>query len=271
MPGKLVVTMKVENLTPAPISGYRWYVYFNTPNRTDVESQLVGMDTVAPGGSSAAPAFIRGFRETIDTPAAGVGSFTIEGNLPGSSYNADGTITLVLDKAQFGLTTGMTVTAIAGSIRQTSNPTNGAGLTVDSAAAIEGYTLVGNLPCPTVTPGPQAVLVASVLSGPAPLVVDFDASGSTTPAAGGITSYTFDFGDGTAPVTQATPTVQHTYTKTGSYTATLTVTDSTNTVSSNAAVQTIKVTGVGNTRLAGSLPALSVLLLGLFALGRRRR
>jgi len=275
MPGKLVITMKVENLTPTPIANYRWYVYFNTPSRTDVEAQFVAMDTVPPGGSSAAPGFARGFRETIETPAAGVGSFTIEGNLPGSSWNANGTITLVLDKTQFGLQTGDVVSSIAGSIRQTSNPSNGSGLTVDSAAAIEGYTLVGNLPCPTVTAGPQAVLLASINKGPAPLVVDFDASGSTTPAVGGsITSFTFDFGDGTAPVTQGTPTVQHTYAAVGSYTATLTVKDSTNTISTNAAVQIITVTGVedaGNNRLGGALPALSLLMVGLLALARSRR
>ena len=271
MPGKLVITMKVENLTPAPIANYRWYVYFNTPARTDVEAQFVAMNTVAPG-SSAAPGFIRGYRETIDNPAAPVGSFTIEGDLPGSTWNADGTITLVLDKAQFSLQTGDIITGIAGSIRQTSNPSNGAGLTVDSAAAIEGYTLVGNLPCPAVPAGPLAALLASVTAGPPPLVVNFDASGSTTPAAGGsITSYTFDFGDGTAPVTQASPLVQHTYVTAGRYVATLTVTDSTNTVSANAASQIIQVTGLDNTRLGGALPALSLLMLGVLALARRKR
>jgi PKD repeat protein len=235
------------------------------------------MDTVAPGGSSAAPAFIRGYRATIDNPVAPVGSFTIEGDLPGSTWNADGTITLVLDKTQFGLQTGDIVSGIAGSIRQTSNPTNGAGLTVDTAGAIDGYVLVGNLPCPTVTAGPQAVLLASTNVGAPPLVVDFDASTSTTPGVGAtITSYTFDFGDGTAPVTQAGPTVQHTYTSAGTYTATLTVTDSTNTSSTNPAAQIITVTGIvvadglTNTRLGGALPVFSLLALGLLVLGRRR-
>jgi len=277
MPGKLVITMKVGNLTPAPIENYRWYVYFNTPARTDVESQFVAMDTVPPGGSSATPAFARGFRETIDNPAAPVGSFTVEGDLPGSTWNADGTITLVLDKTQFSLTTGMTITGIAGSIRQTSNPSNGAGLTVDSASAIDGYTLVGNLPCPVGTAGPQALLQASTNSGAAPLVVDFDASGSTTPAVGGsITSYTFDFGDGSTPVVQASSIVQHTYASAGTYTATLTVRDSTNTASTNVAQQVIKVgevSGPGNNVLGGALAPASLLMLGLLGLtrGRRRR
>jgi len=281
MPGKLVMTMKVDNLNPAPIPNYRWYVYFNTPVRTDVEAQFVAMDTVPPG-SSAAPRFIRGFRETVPAPGtSGVGVFTVEGDLPDSSYDTDGIITLVLDKAQFGLDTGMAVTSIAAWVRQTSNGQNGAGLSVDSAAALEPYVLVGNLPCPAL-PIPVANLLTDISLGVAPVTVTFDASGSTPgDDTTEIASYSFDFGDGSEPVTQAEPTTEHTYTMPGTYAATLTVTDNAGTQSSNVAEVLVEVLdgtpgtldgdGPGNNRLGGALPGTAVLLLGLLAALRRSR
>jgi MYXO-CTERM domain-containing protein len=58
------------------------------------------------------------------------------------------------------------------------------------------------------------------VTGPAPLTVNFDGSAST----GDTTlSYSWDFGDGSAPNTTQKPS--HTYNAKGSYTATLTVTD----------------------------------------------
>jgi serine protease AprX len=279
MPGKLVITMKVDNLAPAPVASYRWYVYFNTPARTDVEAQFVAMDTVAPGGSSAAPAFQRGFRSTIDNPAAPVGSFTIEGTLPDSSFNVDGTIRFVLDKAQFNLATGDAITGIAGSIRQTSNPSNGAGLTVDTGAALEAYVLVGNLPCP-VTSNPIAELLADVTGGLAPLEVTFDASGSRVADGDDtIEEYTFDFGDGTPPVTQAGPVIKHTYTTVGAYTATVDVKDSDGFVSLVPGQQLIAVAGLpgttardlSNNRLGGVFAPAGLLVLLLAGLARRRR
>jgi len=68
---------------------------------------------------------------------------------------------------------------------------------------------------------PVARLTASASGGPAPLHVDFDGSTSTAPA--GITSYDWDFGDGTAHGTAAS--VSHDYAA-GGFTATLTITDS---------------------------------------------
>ncbi|MBI3803657.1 MAG: PKD domain-containing protein [Nitrospirae bacterium] len=68
---------------------------------------------------------------------------------------------------------------------------------------------------------PQAKFSATPTSGTAPLKVAFDASTSTDPD-GSITSYAWDFGDGTAGTDQI---IDHTYTSAGSYTAALTVTD----------------------------------------------
>ncbi|HEX9426386.1 MAG TPA: PKD domain-containing protein, partial [Candidatus Polarisedimenticolia bacterium] len=73
---------------------------------------------------------------------------------------------------------------------------------------------------------PAAVLTASPLSGQAPLMVTFDASGSTDPDATPISTYLFDFGDGSAPWgPTGTPSIRHTYLLPGLYTARVTVTD----------------------------------------------
>lgn len=71
---------------------------------------------------------------------------------------------------------------------------------------------------------PVAVVTATPLSGTEPLVVSFDAGGSSDPD-GTIASYTWNFGDGG---TATGSTVQHIYYATGTtvtYVATLTVTD----------------------------------------------
>ena len=68
---------------------------------------------------------------------------------------------------------------------------------------------------------PNAVAGATPTSGLVPLDVAFSSTGSTDDK--GIVSYSWDFGDGSAPSTEENPS--HTYTTSGSFTATLTVTD----------------------------------------------
>jgi glucose/arabinose dehydrogenase len=69
---------------------------------------------------------------------------------------------------------------------------------------------------------PTAVARATPESGPAPLEVGFDGSGSGDPDGDALT-YEWSFGDGTPPAGGAQPT--HTYTVPGNYTARLTVRD----------------------------------------------
>ena len=89
---------------------------------------------------------------------------------------------------------------------------------------------------------PKAALTASPMSGKVPLQVAFDGSGSSDPDAGdSVASYTFDFGDGSAPVTQSSPTITHTYTNAGEFKATLTVTDNHGKTSFNDASVVIEV------------------------------
>ncbi|MDQ1294427.1 MAG: hypothetical protein QG608_2310 [Actinomycetota bacterium] len=89
-------------------------------------------------------------------------------------------------------------------------------------ASIGAYTLSGTLPqdAPNNQP-PVAVASASVVSGPAPLSVTFDSSGSHDPD-GRIVSRRWSWGDGTA---DGTADGAHRYTGAGTRTATLQVTD----------------------------------------------
>src|SRR5205823_1013582 len=88
-----------------------------------------------------------------------------------------------------------------------------------------------------------AVLQATHSSGPAPLTVTLNGSGSSDPDPGDrVASYTFYFGDGSTPVTQAGPSISHTYSNPGTYHATLTVTDRRGQASTNAASADVTVT-----------------------------
>lgn len=93
----------------------------------------------------------------------------------------------------------------------------------------------------TIDSPPTAALSASPTTGPAPFVVNFDASASGDPDPGDTLTYTFDFGDGSAPVTQSSPTVSHTYSQIGKYTASLTVKDTSGFTSANTATVDINV------------------------------
>lgn len=87
---------------------------------------------------------------------------------------------------------------------------------------------------------PTAVLSANPTSGSVPLNVTFDGSGSNDPDAGDRLSYTFNFGDGSAPFTQDSPMVIHEYNQVGTFTASMTVKDSSG-FASNTATVTITV------------------------------
>jgi PKD repeat protein len=78
---------------------------------------------------------------------------------------------------------------------------------------------------------PSAIFSTSPLSGPAPLTVNF-----TDQSTGNPTSYSWDFGDNSTKSTDKSPT--HVFTTAGSYTITLTVS---NTSGSSSAVQKIRV------------------------------
>lgn len=72
---------------------------------------------------------------------------------------------------------------------------------------------------------PVALLRVSPMSGVAPLDVTADASGSTDTDLTPISAYTFDFGDGSARLTQSGPIASHVYRSTGGFTVKVTVAD----------------------------------------------
>jgi PKD repeat protein len=99
--------------------------------------------------------------------------------------------------------------------------------------------------CPAIIPlqdtPPTAVLAATPTTGKPPLTVTLDGSGSRDVDGDTIASYTFDFGDGSAAVTQSSPIISHTYSKAANYVSRLTVTDSRGTKSINGASKFISV------------------------------
>ena len=86
---------------------------------------------------------------------------------------------------------------------------------------------------------PVAVVTATPESGAAPLEVQFSSAGSSDPD-GTITSYSWNFGDGSPLETTANAT--HTYAVAGTYTATLTVKDNSN-LTKSASVQIDAISG----------------------------
>jgi PKD repeat protein len=96
---------------------------------------------------------------------------------------------------------------------------------IDGQTGPSPYGNVVNVAVASTNRLPVAALSASPQTGAAPLDAVFDASASTDADGDALTSYTFDFGDGSAPQTRASPTATHRYVDAGSYVATVTVTD----------------------------------------------
>ena len=97
---------------------------------------------------------------------------------------------------------------------------------------------IGTLPAQPNNP-PVARLAATPSSGTFPLAVHFDASRTTDADGDAIRSYIFDFGDGSDVVTQAGPSIDHTYAVKGTYVATVKAIDALAHRSQNAGSVTI--------------------------------
>ena len=72
---------------------------------------------------------------------------------------------------------------------------------------------------------PSAQVRATPASGPTPLGVSFDGSGSSDPDPGDTLTYLWEWGDGSLGTQTSTPITSHVYTRAGSFTATLRVRD----------------------------------------------
>lgn len=129
--------------------------------------------------------------------------------------------------------------------RVTSDDNTNAG--AGSGWYVDNLAVTNLADCP-VNAIPVAVLKVSPQSGTAPLTTLLSGAGSSdADTTDNLVNYRFDFGDGTAAVSQTSSEVQHAYRTAGTYMATLTVTDSKGATSEAlpAAKQTVTVTAAG--------------------------
>ena len=199
------------DVSPGPVVAFSWGEFDTSNNQLSTSNSTTGTFNQGVNGTI-----------TVDVPVSGVGNPTI----PITDVNGTPAVT-----SPYGLT-------IAG------EGAVGSGLVFISPMDRAPDTGFGQrwAVCPPPNAAPTAVLTATPTSGTVPLTVNFDGSASFDPDAGdSIASYTFDFGDGPAPVTQSTPTISHTYKFAGNYAARLSVTDSHGKPSTNTAEVTIQV------------------------------
>lgn len=240
---KVVFTLQVAPSTSgsAPPSS-QWYIIWNRKKAAADASdrRYVAMKSDAAGavsfdyGNFGPPLPIGG------VPPPNANTPTSLGSADGGSYNvATGVITITLSNSKLddgGLVAGESLSTL--NVRTYLARPDAGQKSQNNANDITGdgiYTLRGNDACALNTP-PVAALVANPAKGEAPLSVSFDASSSSDPDTGDkVASFTFDFGDGSAPVTQSSPQIQHTYNSRGSFRATVRVSDSRGALSSNTA------------------------------------
>ncbi|MEY2565283.1 MAG: hypothetical protein QOH88_3476 [Verrucomicrobiota bacterium] len=258
----LVFTMKVVNLTTVP-PNWRWSVRFSVAGYNPPAAPVVGpqedwfVSMISADG--VAPRFTYGTTGVFQGAAR---FFSTIGDLhPSSNYNPDGTITLVLPKELFRskavcagacnpLAPGQAISIALGSVRL-SPPSEvpgsgGTNETIPDSTGASSYALRPAALCLPNT-APIAALTADVHSGPVPLTVHFNGGSSyDADSIDTIASYTFNFGDGTDDVVQASPAITHTFNKAGFYSVKMVVTDSRGKVSSNTAQQLIEVTTASN-------------------------
>ena len=241
---RLAFTINTDNgESPQPI-GSSWYVAMKIPDpapATTFHYKAVHMTW-----NGATPTF-ESYTPGPNSGGGVDGRFVVSGSQkpaePGSGYAPPfNKVVIVVKASDLGLSPGDTIAGFVSGVSQTAGGviTGLYDQMPDSLAYSGSYTVNTNQVCQPNNP-PTAVLTANPTSGPPPLTVNFNGSGSYDPDAGdSIASYTINFGDGTS-ITQNTPTVSHTYTKAGTYAATLTVTDSHGATSTNAAEVTITV------------------------------
>jgi len=236
-----------NSLDPLPPPNGFWYVYFTYRG----VNYYVAMTT----GNTPVPSFEYG---RVDlNPTTGINDQTTLGPITDASVGGD---TILIRLSRSLLTQPVTIGGPAqpapvqgdlfANVRGETRLLIGGGGTglivvIDDSTPSE-YEVFTSAACAP-NEAPQARLTASPLAGHAPLAVDFDGADSFDPdASDTIAEYTFDFGDGTAPVTQASPTVSHTYTAAGNYHASLKVKDSRGKSSTNAAGVVIQVLPEGD-------------------------
>ena len=246
LPGKLVFTLKVASLATLPPNTF-WAIRFIAPTApaNGDPAYFVGMHTQ--GGTAT---YVYGTSFVQEATATSLTAYQIDGEIDEASiFAADGTITLVADKALFGNpVTGDSLAQFSGTTRpitQTATPIAGG---AQDTAGPGSYQLRTAKLC-AINTAPLALLTASVAEGTAPLMVKFTVGGSDADA-DALDAFSLDYGDGSPKVEQkfdgkGSVEFTHTYTQTGVYGAKLTVTDERGLISSNTDMKMIEVKAAG--------------------------
>ena len=235
-----------QSLDPAPPPNGNWYLYFTYRG--------VNYYVVMTTGNTPLPAFEYGRvdlnattgindQTTLGTVDGSVGGDTILMRLPRSLLTQPVTIG---GPAQPAPVQGDVFTSVHGETRLLVGGGGTGLITVIDSSTPTDYTVHTNQACAP-NQAPTARLAATPQAGTAPLTVELDGAASSDPDAGdGVAQYIFDFGDGSAPVTQSAPDVEHTYTAAGIYHASLTVKDTRGKASANSADVIIQVVPDGD-------------------------
>jgi hypothetical protein len=256
---RLVFTIDTDpGESPQP-PGSAWYVAMKIPDPAPATTfHYAAVHMAWPGVSPVFESYV----PSTNTSGGVDGRFVTAGSQkpaePSSSYAEPfDRVVIVVKASDLGLNPGDTIIGFVSGVSQSSDPANiGAGLTAlydqmpDSLAFTGSYTVQSNQLCSPEGP-PIAALQAIPNVGCAPLSVSFDGSQSYDPDGDAIASYTFSFGDGSAAVTQASPTATHTYSAAGTFAASLQVKCSRDAVGSKLAQATVSVSS------APSAPAIS--------------
>lgn len=244
----LEIRLRTHNsLDPLPPPNGFWYLYLTYRG----VNYYVAMTT----GDTPVPSFEYG-RVDVN-PTTGLNDQTELGTISDGSVSGD-TILIRLSRglltqpvtiggpAQPAPVQGDLFTNVRGETRLLIGGGGTGLITVIDDSTPSEYTVRTNEACAP-NQAPTARLVAMPQAGFAPLAVEFNGAGSTDPDAGdGVVEYTFDFGDGTPPVTQGTPKAGHTYAMPGNYHASLTVKDTRGASSTNSAGVIIQVIPPGD-------------------------
>lgn len=246
LPGKLVFTIKVASLATLPPNTL-WAFRFLAPTApaNGDPAYFVGMHTF--GGSAT---YVHGTSFVQDATATSVTAYTIDGEIDeASAFAADGTITLVADKSLFGNPKpGESLSQFLGSTRPITTVEAPIAAGSQDTAEPGSYRIVPDKFCALNTP-PLALLMATPVTGNAPLTVKLTVGGSDADAEA-LDGFSLDYGDGSPKVEQkfggkGSLEFSHVYSKAGVYGAKLTVTDARGLVSSNTDMKMIEVKAAG--------------------------
>jgi PKD repeat protein len=231
--GNRLIVLSAENVKALPSGGSIKLTIPQSANSYTTVDNFSGVGAVDAGSSAFGPAGT--FDSGPVTASAGELLFGVAGLLTSAqpAWSSGWTPLTSLTAGSRQLQPAYQLAGSAGSY-DASGTTAGAWLVAEVA-----YTVA-----PTPEAAPMAKLTVTPSSGTVPLSVTADASASTDVDSTPISSYTFDFGDGTVVGPQAGATAAHTYSSAGSFTVKVTVTDTAGL--SSPATQTVSATSSSN-------------------------